>query len=67
MPLIPSNNVIWHAYRLIAEIKIFRLGVSLICLLNVKEEWQKSIIQKDIIYYFKYEEFSRIFTINNQF
>ena len=39
MPLIPSNNVIWHAYRLIAEIKIFRLGVSLICLLHVKEEW----------------------------
>ena len=34
MPLIPSNNVIWHAYRLIAEIKIFRLGESLICLLR---------------------------------
>ena len=39
MPLIPSSNVIWNAYRLIAETKIFRLGVSLICLLYVKEEW----------------------------
>ena len=36
--LILSNNVIWHAYRLIAETKIFRLGGSLICLLYVKEE-----------------------------
>ena len=44
MPLILSSNVICHAYRLIAETKIFRLGVSLICLgggmdLYVKEEW----------------------------
>ena len=39
MPLILSSNVIWHAYRLIAETKIFRLGVSLICLSYVKEEW----------------------------
>ena len=44
MPLILSSNVIWHVYviwhaRLIAETKIFRLGVSLICLLFVKEEW----------------------------
>ena len=33
--------VIWHAYRLIAENTIFRLGVlvSLICLLYVTEEW----------------------------
>ena len=37
MHLILSSNVIWHAYRLIAEMKIFRLGVSLICLLYVKE------------------------------
>ena len=38
-PVILSSNVIWHAYRLVAETKIFRLGVSLICLLKVKEEW----------------------------
>ena len=38
-PLILSSNVIWHGYWLIAETKIFRLGVSLLCLLNVKEEW----------------------------
>ena len=38
-PLILSSNVIWHAYRLIAETKVFRLGVSLICLFYVKEEW----------------------------
>ena len=38
-PLILSSNVIWHAYRLIAETKIFRLGVFLICLLYVKEKW----------------------------
>ena len=28
-------------------------------------DWQKSIIQKDIIYYFKYREFSGIFAIND--
>ena len=39
MPLILSSNIIWHAYRLKAETKIFRLGVSLIYLLYVKEEW----------------------------
>ena len=39
MPLILSSNVICHAYRLIAETKIFRLGISLIFLLYVKEEW----------------------------
>ena len=39
MPLILSSNVIWHAYRLIAETKIFRLGLSLICLVYVKKEW----------------------------
>ena len=69
MPLILSSNVIWHAYRFIAETKIFRLGVSLICLLFVKEEWtgKKSITQKGIIYYFKYREFPGIFAINDQF
>ena len=39
MPLILSSNAIWHAYSLIGETKIFRLGVSLICVLFVKEEW----------------------------
>ena len=34
--LILSRNVIWHAYRSIAENKIFRLGVSFKCLLFVK-------------------------------
>ena len=29
---------IWHPYRSIAETKIFRLGVSLMCLLYVKKE-----------------------------
>ena len=69
MPLILSSNVIWRAYRFIAETKIFRLGVSLICLLFVKEEWtgKKSITQKVIIYYFKYREFPGIFAINDQF
>ena len=38
-PLILSGNVIWHAYRLIAETKTFRLNVSLVCLLYVKDEW----------------------------
>ena len=38
MPLILSSNVIWDDYRLIAETKIFRFGVSLTCLLYVKEE-----------------------------
>ena len=42
------------AYSLIAEIKIFRLGVSLVCLLNVKDEWigKNIIAQKEIIDYF---------------
>ena len=40
MPLILSSDVIWHAYRSIAETKILRLGVSLICPLYVKKgEW----------------------------
>ena len=30
MPLILSDNIIWPAYRFIAENKIFRLGVSLL-------------------------------------
>ena len=38
-PLTLSDNVIWHAYRLIAETKTFRLNVSLVCLLYVKDEW----------------------------
>ena len=39
-PLILSSNVIWHAYRAIAETKIFRLGVSLICpIYGQSEEW----------------------------
>ena len=28
-------------------------------------DWQKSILQKDITYYFKYREFSGIFTIHD--
>ena len=53
-------NVIWHAYRLIAETKIVRLGESLICLLYVKEEWmgkKVKMLKEDVIYYFKYGEF----------
>ena len=46
MPLILSSNVIWNAYRLIAENKIFRVSVSLICLLYVKEKW----IGKKVLY-----------------
>ena len=39
MSVILSSNVIWHAYRLITETKIFRLGISLICfIVYVKEE-----------------------------
>ena len=38
-PLILSSNFIWHTYRLIAETKIFRLVVSLICFLYAKEVW----------------------------
>ena len=38
MRLVLSSNVIWHAYRLIAETKIFKLGVSPMYLLYVKEE-----------------------------
>ena len=33
-----TSNVIWHAYRMIPETKFFRLVVSLLCLLHVKEE-----------------------------
>ena len=67
MPLILSSNVIWHAYWSIAETKIFRLGVSVICPLYVKkEEWigKKMKLQKDKIYYFKYRECWSIVTIN---
>ena len=38
-PLILSSNAIWHDYRLITETTIFRLSVSLIYLLYVKEDW----------------------------
>ena len=57
MPLILSSNVIWHAYRLIAETKIFRLGLSLICILYVKEEWigkKVLLIHYITIYYLRY-------------
>ena len=65
MPLTLSSNVIWRAYRLVAETKIFRLVVSLF---YVKEEWiGKKYNKKDITYYFKYRELSGIFKINNQF
>ena len=45
-PLILSSNVIWHAYRLITETKVFRLDVSLIYVLYVKEDW----ISKKVYY-----------------
>ena len=50
-----------------AETKVFRLGVSLIWLLYFKEEWtgKKKLLQKDRTHYFKYLEFSGIFTIND--
>ena len=35
--MILSSNVIWNAYRLIAETKIFRLGGSLICLYMLRK------------------------------
>ena len=53
MPLLLSSNVIWHAYRLIPKTKIFRLGIFLICRLYEGMDWQISILQKDVIYYFK--------------
>ena len=58
--LILFSNVIWHAYRLIAETKIFRLGGYIFYMLR-KNKLAKSIIQKDIL------ELSGIFTINDQF
>ena len=68
MPLILSSNVIWHGYRLIAETNIFRLGyLSYVFSMLRRNGWRKSIIQKDIMYYFKYREFSGTFTINDQF
>ena len=33
-----SSNIFWHAYKSIAENKIFRLGASLISPLCVKKE-----------------------------
>ena len=52
MFLILCNNVIWHAYRSIAETKIFRLGESLIYPLYVKkEEWiSKALYYRKIKY-----------------
>ena len=38
-PLILPTNVNWHAFRLTAETKIFKLRVFFICLLYAKEEW----------------------------
>ena len=64
-PLILSSNVIWHAYRLIVETKISKLGVSLICLLQIKEEWIGKKVYYRKIYYFRYREFWAIFTIND--
>ena len=51
-PLILSRYVIWHAYKSIAEAKIFRHGVSLICPLYVKkEEWiDEKLYYRKIIY-----------------
>ena len=34
--------------------------------LQCPQDWRKGIIQEDIIYYFKYREFSGIFTMNDQ-
>ena len=52
MLLVLCNNVIWHAYRSIAETKIFRLGESLIYPLYVKkEEWiSKALYYRKIKY-----------------
>ena len=46
MPLILSSNVTWHAYRLIAETNIFRLGVSLyvFCIMLTRNELAKKYI-----------------------
>ena len=66
MPVILSSNVIWHAYSLIAETKVFRLGVSLICLLYVKKEWIGKKVYYRKIYYFKCQECLGMFPINDQ-
>ena len=52
MSLILCKNVIWHAYRSIAEIKILRLGESLTYSLYVKkEEWiSKTVYYRKIKY-----------------
>ena len=65
MPLILSRNFIWHAYRLIAETKIFRLEYPSYAFYMLRRNGlAKSILQKDITYCFKYREFSGIFTVN---
>ena len=64
-PLILSSYVIWKAYRSIEETKVFRLDISLICLLYVKGCCNKIILQKGKTYYFKYQRSSGIFTITN--
>ena len=46
MPLVQSINVIWYAYRSIAETKIFRLGATLICRLYTKEVVKKLYFRK---------------------
>ena len=49
MSLTLSSNIIWHVYRSIAETKVFRLGVSLICLLYVKaNELAKKVYDRKI-------------------
>ena len=47
-----STNVIWHAYRSIAETKIFRLGIFLIYPIYAKkEEWiSKKLYYRKIKY-----------------
>ena len=65
MLLILSSNVIWHAYRSMLENKIFRLDVPPICPLFDGMHWQKVVLQKDKMYYFKYREIEGIFTIDN--
>ena len=65
MLLILSSNVIWHAYRSVSENKIFRLDVPSICPLYGGMHWQKVVLQKDKMYYFKYREIEGIFTIDN--
>ena len=67
IPLILSSNVICHAYSMPNQ------DFQAWCISHMsfkcwgEMDWQKIIIQKDIIHYFKYREFSGVFTINDQF